>query len=52
MDKKEKIRNTKSFGELLDVEYGVIGSAKRDDFEKKAEYFIISETLSINLDNL
>ena len=45
MDKNEKIRNTKNFDELLDVEYGTIGSEKRDDFEKKAQYFIISETL-------
>jgi HTH-type transcriptional regulator/antitoxin HipB len=45
MDKNEKIRNTKSFDELLDVEYGVIGTEKRDNFEKKAQYFIISETL-------
>ncbi|HQZ24082.1 MAG TPA: helix-turn-helix transcriptional regulator [Flavobacterium sp.] len=45
MDKNEKIRNTKNFDELLDAEYGTIGSEKRDDFEKKAQYFIISETL-------
>jgi DNA-binding XRE family transcriptional regulator len=45
MDKNEKIRNAKNFEELLDVEYGVIGSEKRDDFEKKAQYFIISEAL-------
>lgn len=34
MDKNEKTRNTKSFDELLDVEYGVIGTEKRDNFEK------------------
>lgn len=45
MDKNEKIRNTKNFDELLDAEYGTIGSEKRNDFEKKAQYFIISETL-------
>jgi HTH-type transcriptional regulator/antitoxin HipB len=45
MDRNEKIRNAKNFDELLDVEYGVIGSEKREDFEKKAQYFIISETL-------
>ena len=45
MDINEKIRNTKNFDELLDAEYGTIGSEKRDDFEKKAQYFIISETL-------
>ena len=45
MNKDEKIRNSKNFEELLDIEYGVIGNEKRDDFEKKAQYFIISETL-------
>lgn len=45
MDKNEKIRNAKNFDELMDVEYGVIGTEKREDFEKKAQYFIISETL-------
>jgi HTH-type transcriptional regulator/antitoxin HipB len=45
MDKNEKIRNTKNFEELLDVEFGVIGNEKRDDFEIKAHLFIISETL-------
>ena len=45
MENDNKIRNAKSFEELLDIEYGVIGNEKRDDFEKKAHYFIISETL-------
>ena len=45
MDKNEKIRKAKNFDELLDIEYGVIGTESRDDFEKKAQYFIISETL-------
>ena len=45
MNKDEKIRNSTNFEELLDIEYGVIGNEKRDDFEKKAQYFIISETL-------
>ncbi|MEY5047827.1 MAG: hypothetical protein RLZZ175_1186 [Bacteroidota bacterium] len=45
MKKDDAIRNTKNFDELLDVEYGKIGSKKRDDFEAKAQYFVISETL-------
>ncbi len=40
-----KIRNTKNFEELLDVKYGKIGAEKRDEFEKKAQYFVISEML-------
>ncbi len=45
MKKDEKIRKAKNFEELLNIEYGIIGNEKRDDFEKKAQYFIISETL-------
>lgn len=45
MKKNEVIRNTKTFDELLDVQYGKIGSPKRENFEAKAQYFVISETL-------
>ncbi|HLF51019.1 helix-turn-helix transcriptional regulator [Flavobacterium sp.] len=45
MNKNEKIRNTKNFEALLDTEYGTIGNDKRDEFEKKAQYFVISEML-------
>ncbi|QQR96603.1 MAG: helix-turn-helix transcriptional regulator [Bacteroidota bacterium] len=39
------MREAKSFDELLDIKYGKIGSDKRDDFEEKAQYFVISEVL-------
>lgn len=42
---KEKIRNAKNFDELLDIKYGKIGTEKRDEFEEKAQYFVISEML-------
>lgn len=42
---KENIRKAKNFDELLDAKYGKIGSAKRDDFEERAQYFVISEML-------
>jgi len=42
---KTEIGKTKSFDELLDVKYGKIGSRKRDVFEEKAQYFVISEML-------
>ena len=45
MKKKEAIMNTNNFDELLDIEYGKIGTKKRDEFEKKAQYFVISEIL-------
>ena len=43
--KNEEIRNVKSFDELLNVKYGQIGTKKRDEFEEKAQYFVISEIL-------
>ena len=42
---KDNIRNAKNFDELLDIKYGKIGSEKRDNFEEKAQYFVISEIL-------
>lgn len=45
MNKKETIRNAKNFDEILDVQYGKIGTKKRDEFELKAQYFVISEIL-------
>ncbi len=45
MNKKETIRNAKNFDEVLDVQYGKIGTKKRDEFELKAQYFVISEIL-------
>lgn len=41
----ENIRNAKNFDELLDIKYGKIGAEKRDEFEEKAQYFVISEML-------
>jgi len=43
--KNEEIRNAKNFDELLDIKYGKIGTKQRDDFEEKAQYFVISEML-------
>ena len=40
-----KVRNAKNFDELLDIKYGKIGTEKRDEFEEKAQYFVISEML-------
>ena len=42
---KEAIRATKTFDELLDIKYGKAGSALRDEYEAKANYFVISEML-------
>jgi HTH-type transcriptional regulator/antitoxin HipB len=45
MAKKEQIRGAKGFDELLDVKYGKASTQGRDKFEKKAQYFILSEML-------
>ena len=42
---KTEIKKIRSFDELLDVKYGKIGIKKRDAFEEKAQYFVISEML-------
>lgn len=42
---KELMKNAKNFDELLDMKYGKIGTGKRDHFEEKAQYFVISEML-------
>ena len=42
---KELIKNAKNFDELLDIKYGKIGTEKRDSFEERAQYFVISEML-------
>ena len=43
--KQEEIRTAKNFDELLNIKYGEIGTKQRDDFEKRARYFVISEML-------
>ncbi|HZY39649.1 MAG TPA: helix-turn-helix transcriptional regulator [Mucilaginibacter sp.] len=45
MEKNEAILNAKNFDELLDIRYGKVGTELRDQFEEKAQYFIISELL-------
>ena len=45
MKNEEAIRNAKTFDELLDIKYGKIGSSTRDEYEAKANYFVISEML-------
>lgn len=45
MEKDIKIKKAKNFDELLLAEYGEIGTSIRDNFENKAQYFVISETL-------
>ena len=43
--KKEKIMQAKTFDELLDVEYGPVGTPDRDKFEMESDAFCLAKTL-------
>jgi HTH-type transcriptional regulator/antitoxin HipB len=45
MEKNEAIMNAKNFDEVLDIQYGKVGTGLRDEYEENAQYFIISELL-------
>lgn len=42
---KEAIRKAKTFDELLEIKYGKVGTPVRDNYELKANYFVIMEIL-------
>ncbi len=44
-NKKESLKNAKSFDELLHVKYGAIGTPKRDAYEKKANFYVVCQML-------
>ena len=44
-EKKQAIRQVGNYDELLDIKYGKIGTKERDDFEERANIFVISEIL-------
>lgn len=41
----EDIKKARNFEELLQAKYGSIGTQNRDEFEQKAQYYVISEML-------
>ena len=43
--KKQRILKAKNVDELFDVQFGKPGTKTRDEFEEKAQYFVISEML-------
>ena len=45
MGKNKAILNTKNFDEILDIQYGKIGTEIRDEFEKNANKFVDMELL-------
>ncbi|MBC5646347.1 MULTISPECIES: helix-turn-helix transcriptional regulator [Parabacteroides] len=44
-EKKQEIKNCRTFSELLDVKYGPAGTPERDQFEEEAEAFLLAERL-------
>jgi HTH-type transcriptional regulator/antitoxin HipB len=42
---KEVIRKAETFDELLEIKYGKVGTPVRDNYEEKANYFVIMEIL-------
>ena len=43
--KREKIMQATSFDELLEAEYGPLGTQERDEFEIESNAFCLAETL-------
>jgi HTH-type transcriptional regulator / antitoxin HipB len=43
--KKESLKSVRSFDELLDTKYGTVGTPKRDEYEERGNYFVISQML-------
>lgn len=44
-NQKGAIRESKTFDELLEAKYGKVGTPVRDNYEEKANYFVIMEIL-------
>lgn len=45
MEKKNKYSNCKTLDDLIETEYGPIGTPERDNFEEETQAFILAETL-------
>jgi HTH-type transcriptional regulator/antitoxin HipB len=45
METREAILNAKNFDEILDIQYGEVGTDLRDEFEGNAQYFVFGELL-------
>ena len=43
--KKEKIMQASTFDELLDAEYGPLGTPERDKFKMESDAFCLAQTL-------
>ena len=45
MNKKEALMNCTTLDELLDVEYGKVGTKTREEFDRETEAFYLAQTL-------
>ena len=45
MDKSKELMNCTTLDELLDVEYGKVGTKTRDEFDRETEAFCLAQTL-------
>ena len=45
MNKKEALMNCTTLDELLDVEYGKVGTKTREEFDRETEAFCLAQTL-------
>ena len=45
MNKKEALMNCTTLDELLDVEYGKVGTKTREEFDRETEAFCLAKTL-------
>ena len=45
MDKEIALKHCTSLNELLDVEYGKVGTKTRDEFDRETEAFCLAQTL-------
>jgi len=45
MKKMKDYKNVRNFDELLDVEYGKVGTDSRNEYDEQAQMFIVSEML-------
>lgn len=45
MDKEKALKHCTTLNELLDVEYGKVGTKTRDEFNRETEAFCLAQTL-------
>ena len=49
MEKNKNLKNTTNFSELLNAKYGKVGTKNRDEFDERAQAFVLSEIKAVYL---